>query len=95
MNNNYGTLQDPLCSPKFPHACKRISSKFIDNLGTHLQKRFTSPDTGTDNTYYLIIQHMPGQLGDGLKESYCISNYNKAGKEAKQTLSQDSISSLI
>jgi len=38
MNKNYGRLQDLICCPKLPHACERISSKFIDSLGTHSQK---------------------------------------------------------
>jgi len=35
-----------LCSSKFPWARETISSEFIENLGTRLQKRFASPHQG-------------------------------------------------
>jgi hypothetical protein len=36
--NNYGRLQYHIFSSKFPSARERISSKFVDNLGTRHQK---------------------------------------------------------
>ena len=38
INNNYGRLQYHIFSSKFPWARERISSKFLDSLGTRHQK---------------------------------------------------------
>jgi len=38
ITNNYGKSQDLFSSSKFPWALERISSKFVDNLGTRRQK---------------------------------------------------------
>ena len=43
IKNNYGRLQYRVFSSKFPWARERISSKFVDNLGTRHQKMFASP----------------------------------------------------
>jgi len=38
INNNCGRTSDLFCSSKFPLARERISSKFIKNFGSRLQK---------------------------------------------------------
>ena len=61
ISNNYGMSKTLFCSSKFSRGCERISSKFIENLGTRPQKinqpsRIHSQLNSSTTSYHWDVQ---------------------------------------